>query len=519
MIYCRAGLLSRDKYINRVPFVPHVVKRGTNHEDVILQKDGDIHRLDLNLKPLRSIIKGNSPDRNTHSDNEEINIKVHIGKNASYTVKNASDPIHIYQHQNTVPNLFLEINRWKNISIYNATHFCIDDRNLLKSNIIAERQRTSPFNSTMVLLYQHEPGGYALRDCLIRAAYEKDLQINKLPLNALYRNEWEKLPTKQKNSFQVLFGGLSFGACEGIQHSCSYSTFVTHPIDRILQVYATCKKNLTKSMCHLNHLDMLNTTIHEFIHREGNNLFQKLLYYSRHCKLLGDDELCIHDKKAFFLLSSKEKTAYLENVLDNLSKWFRTVGLVQHWRQSIDLIDFTYGLNFSRCFGTVYREMLPAPKHNMNFKRTRDLYSFVQSKLLIDGKPYKEVREELTNNSDIIKFLHPDLSIYNRLEEIFKEQMLVYRKAKHILSSKYVSGQAGVNTGTSQYNHPGAGHINTSATMLKLTHSVKAHRRHDGYVKHEGKEKPELDIHKGKHKAHHGNKKLKKVKNNGPSKS
>ena len=95
---------------------------------------------------------------------------------------------------------------------------------------------------------------------------------------------------------------------------------VKHPIDRILTVYNVCQKNASSVLCHFNKLNVQNMTLQQFIKVQGSSFFRKLLYYSKHCKLVDHDEICLPDTKTSFVLTTRERRIYLENILENLEK-------------------------------------------------------------------------------------------------------------------------------------------------------------------------------------------------------
>ena len=52
--------------------------------------------------------------------------------------------------------------------------------------------------------------------------------------------------------------------------------------------------------------------------------------YSRHCRLVGQDEVCIHDGNVYFVLWHEKKQKYLKNIIANIEQWFSVVGLVEN---------------------------------------------------------------------------------------------------------------------------------------------------------------------------------------------
>jgi hypothetical protein len=210
----------------------------------------------------------------------------------------------------------------------------------------------------------------------------------------------------KKTAFQFLYGPLSFGVCENLDHPCTYINLVDHPVDKALQTYYLCNLNNSLPLCAVTKIAETDTSATQFIVRQGSIFFQKLLYYSRHCKLVGQDEVCIHDPQTFFLLSHQDKMAYLADILENIENWFSVVGLMEHYEESINLFNFALGWNLTRC-------ALP-PKKFPDF-----------SEILIDGEPYSKVRESLLTNSQVLKSLGYDLAIYAKLEDIFMRQIKV----------------------------------------------------------------------------------------------
>lgn len=377
------------------------------NDHIIVQKDGSLHQLALNLEPLRNIISQNSSGS---EEDREINIAVHLGKNASYNSDNYS--ISIYKYENVVPNFFLALNRSVCRNVPSGSNSSMDVDNLmnviqnLQVDLFDEMKKRS--NASVVLMYQHNLGGYLARDCLISEALRRRLITSDVPLNTLYRTEWEQMSKNKKSEFQFLYGPLSFGVCENLDHKCIYLNVFDHPVDRALQMYYLCSLNASLPLCSVNKINETFSSATDFITHQGSVLFQKLLYYSRHCKLVGRDEVCIHDPQSFFLLSRKEKLAYLSDILDNLEGWFSVVGLVDHFQESVSLIQYSLGWNLTSC----------------NLMKT-DLPKYAPG-VLIDGFPYEVIREKLLNDSVVIKSIGYDLAIYAKLEDIFSRQTKVY---------------------------------------------------------------------------------------------
>ncbi|ELU01031.1 hypothetical protein CAPTEDRAFT_186578 [Capitella teleta] len=398
----KAGLLSG----NAIRFLRDT--ETSPRDSIIVQKDGSLHQLDLNLEPLRNLL--NKTFEDGKEKDQEIKIAVHLGKNNSYNSNNSA--ISIYKYEKVVANFYLELNQTicKRLPSANSSSVSVDGlisivkRLQLELNDRVKQQHLS----TVVLQYQHSLGGYWARDCFISEALRRSLITSDVPLNSLYRTEWEQLPRSKKAGYQFLYGPLSFGVCENLEHDCTYMSLIDHPLDKALQTYYLCGLNSSLPLCAVTKVTETDTTAAEFIIRQGSIFFQKLLYQSRHCKLVGRDEVCIHDTQTFFLLSHKDKLAYLADILSNLEKWFSVVGLVDHYQDSMSLFNFALGWNLTAC--AAMRSDIP--------KFSTGAY--------IDGIPYNEMRENLLNNSQVLKSLGYDLAIYAKLEDIFMRQMKVF---------------------------------------------------------------------------------------------
>ena len=327
-------------------------------------------RFDVDLSHVKRVVE---EDAAHHSG--KINIALHIGNNRSYQKVNSSQ-FTVYQHMNTLQNYFLVANQSKNdshLSVYS--------------------------DAVRVFLYQHEWGGYACRDCYKKLSSKAGLKVRSTPLNSVYRHEWDKLPVRKRRQFDVLYGSLSFGVCESVNRPCNYMVLVPHPIDRVLQIYLHCKNNSSSAFCHFDKLNITKMSLSRFIKNQGSGFFKKLLYYSRHCRLVGEDELCLKD--AAFSFSTDEKQIHLKHILDNLHKWFSVVGLVEHYSQSMQLFQSVFKQNYTSC---------PSPK----FEQKDELFL--------------QLRQKIEKDKQSLKYLHADIAIYKRFEQIFQQQLEIYTR-------------------------------------------------------------------------------------------
>lgn len=375
------------------PFHDIVASGGSSSST--LHQAGRGH-FELDLEEIRDIVRSNQSRNSKISASGDIKLSVHLDKNSSYeSHSNAS--FKLYSYRNSLPNFFLVPPDGLNmLNLSRSQSQVVQNDPELKS----WPSRKTYKNSTIALLYQHEPTGYSVRDCLVDSANREGLVTSNLPINSKFRKDWDRLNRQQKNKFQVLYGSLSFGVCEGLNHVCSYLTMLSHPVDRILTVYHLCKFNSSQAFCHFSKMNITSKSLHQFIHSQGSSLFQKLLYYAHHCKLIGDDEVCLDDSKVTFLLSASEKQIHLDRILAHLEEWFSVIGLTNHLEESLRLFDAVYDLRLAQC-NNFARFNIPA----------------------IDGVPYTKIREQLLNNTQVMKWLAADLAIYKKLEEIFLKQL------------------------------------------------------------------------------------------------
>ena len=388
---CRVGLLS----VKPIPSGVGEHQHFTHDANMLAEQanngtsdTGASHQfIDLDLGQIQDIIHVNRSKHKKLALDTPIKISVHLDKNSSYQ-SHSNSGLKLYSYQNSLQNYWI-LPKGISSSQFTTNH---------------ERYR----NSTIVLFYQHEPSSISVRDCLFAAASQKGLATSKLPINARFRKDWEQLAHWEKDRFQVLYGSLSFGVCEGLTHPCSYLTMLSHPIDRILTMYHLCQLNSSHTFCHFTKTDLINVTLHEFVRSQGSNLFHKLLYYSRHCRLVGDDEVCLEDSKVTFALSAAERKIYLQSVLEHLEEWFSVVGLTQYMELSLLLFDLVHHLNLSACHAQVFNDIA-----------------------LIGDTPYDTVRAELLGDPKVQQWLSADLAIYRKLEEIFLQQLEAYELSLH----------------------------------------------------------------------------------------
>ncbi len=275
-----------------------------------------------------------------------------------------------------------------------------------------------------------------------------------------------------------------------------------HPLDRILTVYDICRRNITGSgsLCHFgSKVNVWNMTLHEFIKAQGNSLFRKLLYYSKHCKLVGEDEICLSDSKTSFVLTSKERRTHLKNILENLEKWFSVIGLEEHLNESLRLYEDVSGLNFAGCgrprklveLMKLNHYLWPqagnaTPEELLRLGRVRKVF----------GRDFSAIRKMLIQDPIVQKFLSSDLAIYAKLEELFQKQLAISRDIRSVMHSaenshsrlqqsgkpsskaakdNNVHSKRSLSNGTSpgrKQVHPAVSHIKThSQTNVSAKHS------------------------------------------------
>ena len=216
---------------------------------------------------------------------------------------------------------------------------------------------------------------------------------------------------------------------------------VKHPIDRILTVYSVCQENATSILCHFNRLNVQNMTLHQFIKVQGSSFFRKLLYYSKHCRLVGRDEICLPDSKTSFVLTSRERRVYLENILENLEKWFAVVGLEEYFEESLSLFESVSGLNYTDCSKLRRRKELVKTAKSLwpvvsstggntlsGFQNMSELHN-------MPNVTFQVLREKLIRDPQVSKWLSADMAIYTKLEELFKKQLELYNISKSVMKT------------------------------------------------------------------------------------
>ena len=216
---------------------------------------------------------------------------------------------------------------------------------------------------------------------------------------------------------------------------------VKHPIDRILTVYNVCQKNASSVLCHFNKLNVQNMTLQQFIKVQGSSFFRKLLYYSKHCKLVGHDEICLPDTKTSFVLTARERKIYLENILENLEKWFSVVGLEEYFENSLLLFESVSGLNYTDCGRPKKRKELVNtdkllwPVMSSSGRNTLRGLRNMKELHHMQNVTFKALREKLLQDPQVSKWLSADLAIYTKLEELFQKQLELHNITKSVMKT------------------------------------------------------------------------------------
>ena len=237
-----------------------------------------------------------------------------------------------------------------------------------------------------------------------------------------------------------MFGSSAFGICETTSLPCLYLTAVAHPLDRLIQVYFNClnsPQHLKHSLCsfsfnrnrtlllkrgHVSNDSQVTSESHDllaFIKTSGNVYFKKLLYYSKFCKLVGTDQVCIRDSHSSFILSPEERKVLLQDVLENLGNWFAVVGMIEHYKDTLQLFEFATGLKFTQC--NRYRsQTIDISQTNL-----RHFFNFTNdSDSRISVREFRNVLLKQVPN--IKQWLIADLKIYQKIKEIFQQQKYVF---------------------------------------------------------------------------------------------
>ena len=414
----------------------HQEPEDKTKEKVILHQGGDFHHLDLNLLPLEKEMHNinNATNQKASGEEQEIQIALHLGKNDNYVQANESDT-KIYQFHNVLPNFYLSINESLSQVVTVTRNLSGESRHFIDNftHTVLWHDLGLYRNRSKVLVYQHDPGGYAVRDCFLSSSLSKQLIVAQAPLNSLYRKNWELMDRKQREKYEILYGSLSFGACEGRNEECSYAAMIAHPLDRLLQAYWLCNSKPNRTMCRFFRTENI-TSIRDFLERHGNSLFQKLLYYSRHCRLVGHDEVCIHDNNVYFVLSQEEKTEYLTDILNNVENWFSVVGIMEDLELSLNLISSVLGIDLPQCLSPKYEIPTDFFQIFHRFHHFHPLEHTLLENLRVDDVPYFIAREKLLNDPEVINWISADLDIYARFVEIFRRQVAVYDDLKRLKS-------------------------------------------------------------------------------------
>ncbi len=116
------------------------------------------------------------------------------------------------------------------------------------------------------------------------------------------------------------------------------------------------------------------------------------------------------------------------------------VGLAENFHESLQLYENLFGMNFTGCLypGRLHDLMkfdrhlwplaLQSGKHSLEGFESILQYGSDASNLT-----YTKIRTKLLEDSQVQKWLHADLAIYAKLEEIFKHQMLNYNLTQTVI--------------------------------------------------------------------------------------
>ena len=182
-------------------------------------------------------------------------------------------------------------------------------------------------------------------------------------------------------------------------------------------------------------------TLQQFIKVQGSSFFRKLLYYSKHCKLVGHDEICLPDTKTSFVLTTRERRIYLEYILENLEKWFSVVGLEEYFEDSLLLLESISGLNYTNCGRPKKRKelvntdtLLWPVVSNSGRNTLRGLRNMKELHQM-QNVTFKALREKLMQDPLVSKWLSADLEIYSKLEELFQKQLELHNITKSVMKT------------------------------------------------------------------------------------
>ena len=273
------------------------------------------------------------------------------------------------------------------------------------SDLIAQRV-ASYRNTTFVFVYEHEPAGYATRDC-IHQFWPVAMRAYPHTLGAARRRQWSQLPQSERDTTRLLHGEHAFGACASINRPCTYGILLAHPISKIAAVYFLCQRDASHALCRIGVYNVSQIHLAKFASLHGNSLFQKLRDRSHRCKSFNAKGRCIDADGV------EGDRADLETLLHNARRWFAVVGLVDRLDESLALFNYTFSAGFRFC------DSLNSPAF-----QSYNRYS-------ADRRQLAELTAKLMNNSKLVAALATDITIYKRFKLIFEEQLFMYEKLTH----------------------------------------------------------------------------------------
>lgn len=204
--------------------------------------------------------------------------------------------------------------------------------------------------------------------------------------------EHKAIDTKNR----VINGKLDFGYCEKSNKKCNYLFLVQHPIDSILQNYLQCLTNSSHESCLLNNVDISKMSLKTYARSESSNIFNNIHYYLDKCHLNTDN--CLFPNTFAERLTDNELKDKLLESIRIIDKMFGAVGIYQNVSESMKMFEYTSGKNFRNC-------------------------SIEMSKYRLTEKEINSMRQSLINDGVVSKRIYPDLILYQKLHNVFKEEL------------------------------------------------------------------------------------------------
>ena len=161
---------------------------------------------------LKEILRNNMTRRSRSAESDVLHVSLHLDQQDSYHVADTASNVNIFRHRNTLANFYLNachpndtqystITSSDSSSYRNGSVLPAADRNC--TNLKHNHQLIASRNVTLIHIYQHELGGYQLRDCFVRQAEASHLKVYAPAITQTMRQQWEVLPEVQGAAWQL----------------------------------------------------------------------------------------------------------------------------------------------------------------------------------------------------------------------------------------------------------------------------------------------------------------------------